>query len=81
MKTSNIFLLFLVTFFVIAGHEVAIAARIDQLKCKLESHKGTGPCVPDECMDLCVKSFNPWLSPSEGYCAGGSICQCYSVFC
>ncbi|CAN0928213.1 hypothetical protein LINGRAHAP2_LOCUS36340 [Linum grandiflorum] len=82
MKTSNIFLLFIVIFFVIAGNEVATAGRIDN-GCRLGSFKGHDLCVPKECTDQCVSKFGnpgPFGSPTIGYCEG-SICDCISDPC
>ncbi|CAN0928212.1 hypothetical protein LINGRAHAP2_LOCUS36339, partial [Linum grandiflorum] len=67
MKNSNIFFFFLVTFFVLGGNEVVTAARIDQAPCNLNSYE-LPSCAPKECNDLCATKFNPWLSPSKGYC-------------
>ncbi|CAN0928211.1 hypothetical protein LINGRAHAP2_LOCUS36338 [Linum grandiflorum] len=73
MKTSNIFLLFLVTFFVIAGNEVVIAARINGGKCKVGTAGGPPPCVQQACYFQCNLKYG---SPVTGQCEG-STCACY----
>ncbi|CAN1837976.1 hypothetical protein LINPERHAP1_LOCUS35282 [Linum perenne] len=75
MKNYNIFLLFLVIFFVITGNEVATSTRINAGgKCKVGTAGGPPPCNPKACYFQCNLKYGGSVT---GQCEN-DVCNCYN---
>ncbi|CAI0436583.1 unnamed protein product [Linum tenue] len=79
MKTSNIFLLFLLASFVIIGNmEVAMATRTVEenggKKCERGSVDIVNGCVDSDCDNGCRVNYG---STATGACKTKTLCVCY----
>ncbi|CAI0556810.1 unnamed protein product [Linum tenue] len=78
MKSSNIFLLFLLTFLVVGGNEVAMATRNVEGSgfCQIGTAQAVPVCSPETCNVACKLKYGNGET-TIGFCGSDQTCNCF----